>query len=441
MRYARWTPVKARGLVAALTVGLLYAATAGAAGATATTVRESVASNGGQANGYSADAAISADGQFVAFVSGASNLVPGDTNGATDVFVRDRQAGTTSRVSVPTGGGQANGDSDVPAISADGRFVVFISAASNLVSGDTNGVADVFVRDRRAGTTSRVSVAAGGGQANGTSFDPSISADGRFVAYSSAASNLVRGDSNDTYDVFVLDRQTATTTRVSVRSNGSQANNVSYTPRISGDGRSVAFVSLASNLVPGDTNRTADVFVHDRQSGTTSRVSVSSDGHQAAKRRSDAPSISADGRFVAFVSLASNLVPGDTYGKADVFVRDRQSGTTSKVSLRSDGDQVNWPSLDPSISADGRYVAFRSGAAKLVAGDTNGKPDLFVRDRRTGTTSRVSLRSNDGQANGNSDVASISADGRFVAFDSSASNLVPGDTNGVSDIFVRGPLF
>ena len=286
-----------------------------------------------------------------------------------------RLPGATSR-----DGGQANGDSDVPTISADGRFVVFISAASNLVSGDTNGVADVFVRDRQAGTTSRVSVAAGGGQANGTSFDPSISADGRFVAYSSAASNLVPGDGNDTNDVFVLDRQTATTTSVSVRSNGSQANNVSYTPRISGDGRSVAFVSLASNLVPDDTNRTADVFVHDRQSGTTSRVSVGSDGRQAAKRRSDAPSISVDGRFVAFVSLASNLVPGDTYGKADVFVRDRQTGTTSMVSLRSDGDQVDWPSLDPSISADGRYVAFRSGAAKLVAGDTNGKPDLFVRD-------------------------------------------------------------
>jgi|RhiMethySRZTD1v2_1073278.scaffolds.fasta_scaffold17610_2 Tol biopolymer transport system component len=453
MRYAERTSVKAsqiasgaatpraRGFVAVLTVVLLFAATGGAAGATATTVRESVGSNGGQANSFGADPAISADGRFVAFISGASNLVPGDTNGAIDVFVRDRQAGTTSRVSVPTGGGQANDFSDVPAISADGRFVAFISAASNLVPGDTNGVFDVFVRDRQAATTSRVSVASGGGPANGTSFNPSISADGRFVAFSSAASNLVAGDSNDSNDVFVFDRQTATTTMVSVRSNGGQANNGSSTPSISGDGGSVAFVSVASNLVSGDTNRMADVFVHDRQSGTTSRVSVSSDGHQAAKRRSDSPSISADGRFVAFVSLASNLVADDTFGKADVFVHDRQTGATSMVSLRTNGAQVDWPSLDPSISADGRYVAFRSGAAKLVAGDTNGKPDEFVHDRQTGTTSRVSVRTNGGQANGNSDVASISADGRFVAFDSFASNLVAGDTNGVSDVFVRGPLY
>src|SRR5215510_11605429 len=431
-----------RGFVAVLSVGLLFATAGVAAGATATTSRESVNSNGGQADSFSEMPSISADGRYVTFVSDSSNLVAGDTNGRTDVFVRDRQAGTTSRVSVSSNGNQANRGSDMPSISADGRFVVFVSVATNLVPGDTNGMGDVFVRDRQAGTTSRVNVDSNGDQADGEGFNPTISADGRFVAYSSGASNLVDGDTNDTYAVFVRDRQTGTTSRVSVRSNGDQANNVSYTPSISADGGSVAFVSLASNLVSGDTNGQADVFVRDRQAGTTTRVNVSSDGHQAAKRRSEKPSISADGRFVAFNSLAANLVPGDMYGKADVFVHDLQTGTTSLVSRRSDGTQVNWPSLDPTISADGRYVAFRSGAAKLVVGDTNRKTDVFVRDRQTGTTSLVSVRSNGAQANANcdNDTPSISADGQFVAFASFASNLVPGDTNGQTDVFVRGPL-
>jgi Tol biopolymer transport system component len=170
-------------------------------------------------------------------------------------------------------------------------------------------------------------------------------------------------------------------------------------------------------------------------------VSVRSNGDQANNRRSEAPSISADGRSVAFVSLASNLVAGDTNGKADVFVHDLTTGTTSRVSVRSNGNQANHPCLDPSITADGRYVAFRSGATNLVPGDTNGvKTDIFVHDRTTATTSRVSVRSNGNQANGYSFAPSLSADGRFVAFHSYATNLVSGDTNDMPDIFVHGPL-
>jgi Tol biopolymer transport system component len=285
-----------------------------------------------------------------------------------------------------------------------------------------------------------VSVRSNGDQANGASSSPSISADGRYVVFTSDATNLVPGDTNGVGGVFVRDRSTGTTSMVSLRSDGDQSNAGGYDPSISADGRYVVFTSLATNLVPGDTNGKADVFVHDRSTGTTSRVSVRSNGDQANNRRSDEPSISADGRYVAFVSGAANLVRGDTNGKADVFVHDRQTGTTSRVSVRSNGDQVNWPSLDPSISAHGRYVAFRSGAANLVPGDTNGKADVFVHDRQTGTTRRVSVRSNGDQANGYSHAPSISADGRYVAFHSYATNLVSSDTNGMPDVFVSGPL-
>ena len=247
----------------------------------ALTERVSVATDGSQGYGGSPEKpAISADGRYVAFESGSSNLVAGDTNGFEDVFVRDLQSGTTQRVSVATGGTQGNGFSSEPAISADGRYVTFSSAASNLVPGDTNGAPDVFVRDRRSGTTQRVSVAAAGTQGNGDSGSSAIGADGRYVAFVSRASNLVPGDTNGTSDVFVRDLQLGTTQRVSVATDGTQADGASFNVAISADGRYVAFDSYASNLAPGDTNQAGDVFVRDLQSGTTQRVSVATDGSQ-----------------------------------------------------------------------------------------------------------------------------------------------------------------
>src|SRR5207249_1268748 len=213
-----------------------------------------------------------------------------------------------------------------PALSADGRFVAFGSDATNLVAGDTNGTTDVFVHDRQTGTTERVSVASGGGtQGNGKSGGffafPALSADGRFVAFQSDATNLVAGDTNGTTDVFVHDRQTATTERVSV-------NGFSAGPALSADGRFVAFHSTGSNLVAGDTNGATDVFVHDRQTGTTERVSGASDGTQG-NDASAGPALSADGRLVAFHSSATNLVAGDANRAYDVFVHDRAVSTTT----------------------------------------------------------------------------------------------------------------
>ena len=425
------------GVVTAVASLLLAGGTAAAApaAAAATTTRVSVGSAEQQGNGFSVGAAVSSGGRYVAFASEASNLVAGDSNGVADVFVRDRLAGTTRRVSVGPSGQQANDASGFrPTISANGRYVAFASFASNLVPGDVNGVGDVFVRDLVAGTTRLVSVGLGGPGDNG-SFEPAISADGRHVAFSSAARNLVPGDTNEVADLFVHDLLAGMTSRVSVGPSGREANGRSTEPAISADGAVVAFASEASNLVAGDSNGMFDVFVRDRLAGTTRRVSVGPGGRQA-NGNSSAPALSADGRFVAFNSEASNLVTGDT-GFVDVFVRDRATGTTRRISVARGGGQANGLSASPSLSADGRFVAFTSEASNLVAGDSNGQTDVFVRDRVAGVTRRVSVGPGGRQANGASSGASISANGRHVGFESSATNLVPGDTNGQTDVFVH----
>lgn len=385
-----------------------------------------------QANGASFDPVMSTDGQFVAFESGANNLVSGDTNGYQDIFVRDRQSGTTSRVSIASDGTQANHTSHDTAISADGRYVAFMSLATNLVAGDTNGVYDAFVHDRLAGQTIRVSVASDGAQGDAPAQEVAISADGHFVAFSSAANNLVVGDTNDDYDIFVRDQETGQTTLVSVALNGTPAGG-SYQPALSADGRYVAFLSAAANLVSGDTNGYVDIFVRDRQTGQTSRVSVATNGTQA-NNASYHPAISAAGQYVTFDSDASNLVGGDANGAGDVFIHDRQTGQTSRVSVTTFGVGGNAYAGWPAVSADGRYVAYWSAATNLVSGDTNGFDDVFVRDRQTGQTSRVSTGGT--EADQISRIAVISADGRYVAFTSDAGNLVNGDTNDETDIFV-----
>ncbi|MFO0980863.1 MAG: calcium-binding protein [Planctomycetota bacterium] len=419
-------------------LALAWASSTGGVLLAQATTRVSVDSQGGEGNDLSEAPAVSADGRFVAFASVASDLVPGDTNGWEDVFVHDRQTGATTRVSVDTQGGQGNNPSFNPAVSADGRFVAFASVASNLVPGDTNDSCDVFVHDRQTGVTTRVSVDSQGGQSGGALLDaPAVSADGRLVAFTSGASDLVPGDTNQKRDVFVHDRQTGETTRVSVDSQGGQGYDDSRFASISADGRLVAFSSGADNFVPGDTNYEWDVFVQDRETGETTRMSVDSQGGQA--NANSAPgAISADGRFVTFWSYASNLVPGDTNGLGDVFVHDRETGETTRVNVDSQGRQTSgayWGT--PAISADGRFVAFAADAGELVPGDTNEVPDVFVRDRQMGETTRASVDSRGGQGNDRSWKPAISADGELVAFSSDASNLVRNDSNERSDIFVH----
>ncbi|MET0201459.1 MAG: aminotransferase class I/II-fold pyridoxal phosphate-dependent enzyme, partial [Gaiellaceae bacterium] len=342
----------------------------------------------------------------------------------------------------------------------DEAYVEFVTARQDrllriayAVCGDANRAEDVFVHDRKTGRTTRLSVDSHGRQANGGSWFPAISADGRYVAFQSLASNLVRVDTNKLSDVFVRDLATVRTTRVSVDSRGAQARcNAgpceSTSPVLSAHGRYVAFQSSATNLVPHDTNRLGDVFVHDRRTGKTIRVSVRSDGKQAAGDRThpgrNAPAISADGRFVAFHSLDTNVVPGDTNRTADVFVRDLKRHRTTRVSVSSADKQSNGESLGGlTISADGRFVAFTSLASNLVPRDANDITDVFLRDLRTGTTTLASrgiggVQGNDASAVGGAGSGlELSNSARVLAFSSWAGNFVPGDTNGRADAFVR----
>lgn len=394
-----------------------------------TTFRVSVDSAGVQANGSSGGGVISADRRFVAFSSSASNLVAGDTNLTSDVFVHDLQTDETTRVSVGPAGEQGNEHSVEPAISADGRYVAFSSRANTFVPNDTNAQYDIFVTDRQTGAIERVNVTSAGAE-TGHSQNASISADGRYVAFLSLSPSLVPNDTNGANDAFVHDRLTGITTRVSVATGGAQASALSTgsTTSISADGRYVAFES--NDPVLGSANNRSDVFVHDRQTGQTTLVSVNSGGTDG-NEHSEEPSLSASGRVIAFTSLASDLITGDTNDRRDIYVRDLQTGTTTRESFNSAQDAVH-----PRISADGRFVLYSTLAGLVVPGDTNGEVDAFVKDRLTGTTTRVSVDSNGAEGLGRSVGSSISPDGRMIVFESDAPNLVANDTNG-EDVFVH----
>jgi Tol biopolymer transport system component len=436
-----------------LVVGALLAlapATAAFAGTDGAprTERVSVSSSGAQGDAGAGGAALSADGRFAVFASTSRNLVPRDTNKVTDVFVRDRQTGKTERVSVSSSGAQANGWSeDVPAISGDGRYVAFLSSATNLVPGrDRNGrEADVLVRDRKLHKTIRASVSSGGKQGGTGTFAErvAISGDGRFVAFVSRSELAFEDRRNSHRDVFVRDLRTHKTELVSVGLDGTVGDALSVEPAISADGRFVAFSSRATNLVPGQKHRVFDVYVRDLKTHRTTAVSVNSSGGPAW-RTSINPSISADGRFVSFTSRAANLVADDTNGFDDVFLRDLQTGTTERISVSSGGAQSvqDQSGAGPfSLSADGRFAVFESTAQDLAPGDANGSlADVFLRDVAGHTTRRVDVNSAGVQASDSSSWATISADGRFVGFWSEAKNLAPPNANHWGNAFVRGPL-
>lgn len=403
------------------------------------TTRVSVTSDGIESNAYSNHPFISGNGRYVVFTSGATNLVPGDTNNVPDVFVHDLQNHTTARVSIATDGTQSNAESGYDAaISADGRYIAFNSGGSNLVPNDTNDEYDIFVRDQIAGTTERVSLTYDGNQSdNDASTGIDISADGRYVVFSTPASNMVPNDTNSAYDIFMRDRLLETTVRISIASDGSEANHNSHRPSISGDGQVVAFYSFATNLVSNDTNNEYDVFVSNLNKGTTTRVSVNSNGEEANSSSSD-PSISQDGNYVTFGSGANNLVLEDTNDLNDIFVSTLTSGVIERVSVGAGGVEGNGHNTQSDLSADGRFVVFSSASTNLVEGDTNGVVDIFVYDRLVHQTTRVSLSTTGDQGNLTADSdPSISHDGSMITFASAASNLVPGDTNNLLDVFVR----
>lgn len=400
------------------------------------TTRVSLTSAGVQQDADSFLSVISADGKFVAFVSNSPVLVPGDTNGVNDIFVRNIDAGTTERVSVSSAGVEANGASFNPAISSDGRYVAFASDASNLVDSDSNGATDIFVHDMVTGSTVLVSVSSSSEQGNAASVEPAISADGNVIAFASDASNLVDSDTNATTDVFVRNLSSGTTERISVSTANDEGDYDSHKPSISSDGNLVAFYSYADNLVSDDTNIAGDIFVRDIDNSSTIIASAASDG-TIGNSSSINPSISPDGNFVAFESSATNLIPSDTNGVSDVFVRDLNAGTTDIVSISSTGEQGNRAAMNPSVSSDGKFIAFWSLSSNLVPDDTNDAFDIFVRDVTNGTTERDSVSTAGDQSNNGSPFPSISANGRYVTFTSYAENLVADDNNGKADVFLR----
>lgn len=430
-------------LLAAITVVMLTGGAAVAAdhGPTGlTTDLVSISAKGRQANSYAYEPAVSGNGRYVAYFSDASNLVPGDTNGWNDVFVYDTMNRAVERVSVTSDEAQVARGGNQPAISDNGRYVAFASDDPGLVPGDTNGFSDIFVRDRLAGTTTRVSVTSTGQeQSGGGAAAAELSGDGRYVVYWSAASDLVAGDTNENMDVFRFDRLTGRTELVSVADDGQPGFGQSGYPGgpdISDDGRYVVFESDAANLVPDDGNGPAlDVFLRDMVAGRTYLISRASDG-TPGDVDSYWPSISSDGRFVAFNSDATNLVPADTNGEWDIFVRDRLAGLTTMVSVASNGVQGNDISYPPDISGDGRYVTFFSIASNLVPADTNGTWDIFVHDRLSGVTVRASVSSTGTQSNNSSQLPSISYDGHAVGYESDATNLVRPDHNRTTDAFL-----
>lgn len=394
--------------------------------ALATLTLVSANAKGESGDGLSRGAVISADGRYVAFMSAATNLLPGDTNGKTDIYLYDARQRMLARISMGVEGAEANGDSSSPAISADGNCIAYVSAANNLVMGDTNGVTDIFVYEQRTGLTTRVSVSTSGRQAQGASTAPAISSDGRYVAFRSAADNLLPNDTNGFEDIFVRDRQQQSTTRASVATDGMEANGPCVqTPSISADGRYVAFASHASNLDAHDTNDglAPDIFLRDRADETTLCISRPPHGTTGIGA-SNGPSLSADGRFVAFASFAGFLVSGDTNRTTDIFVYDRQAKTLVRESVNAQGVQANDASTATAISGDGRCLVYLSYASNLVARDENGFPDVFLRDRATGATLRVNTTANGEEADDDSSGPAINADGSAVVFTSWAGTLL-----------------
>jgi Tol biopolymer transport system component len=408
---------------------------------------QTAADSGGFSNGV----AISGDGAVVAFESAGTDLVPGDANSSEDIFLRDLGLGETRLGSTSHYGTQPDAGINFVALSGDGEILAFASSASNLVAGDTLGHRDIYV----AGTLGRVrgvvSVGPGGVLGNGPSGSPTLSGDGSLVAYDSFADNLVASDLNLTSDVFVHEVATGSTTRISVTSGGIEANDMSFSPSISTNGRYVAFISYGSNLEPGDINISRDVFLHDRQTGMTEAVSKTDGGSGLGDTDSgddrflgDGRYVSDDGRYIAFGSDATNLSAADTNIYRDIFVRDRTNSKTILVSQTAGGLSGNLDSDRPAMSRDGRYVVFVSDASDLVVGDSNAARDVFLADLLdpdNPVIERISVDSGGVQANGASGAnggLSLSDDGRFVYFSSQATNLIASDTNGVTaDIYVR----
>lgn len=398
----------------------------------------SISSAGTQADAASFVGSVDNSGTRVVFQSIASNLVPGDTLGFSDVFLRDRATGTTVALSASNGGTLGNQPSFQPQISGDGRWVVFASWAYDLMPGDLNNKCDIYRRDLQTGQIAIVSRSGAGLQASGDSRNPSISEDGARIAFASEATNLVAGDTNGFDDIFVVDVATGLVRRVSLAMGGAETNFHNYTPKLSADGNFVAFVSAATNLTPSDTNGRSDVFVHEIATGVTTLASGTPTGG-VGNDGSDNVFLSRDGRFVAFSSQATNLtndLPNALF--IHPFRHDRLLNSTVRIDLTATGVFANKNAFPIGVSQDGRYVWFRSSANQLSLGDVNGKADVFVRDVQLGVNTKLTQGYNGAPTQVDTDAGAISQDAAYLVIDSRTPNLIPSDVNNLGDVFVLG---
>lgn len=424
-------------------IGLPMQFTAAACDPNASITHISTALDGSDGNGMAVFPSISPNGRYVAYVSDSSNLVAGDNNSQHDVFMYDRITCLTVRISVTSGGNEGNGGARLtfPSLSSDGHYVAFVSEASNLVEGDSNRKADVFVHDLQSGQTLLVSRASDGTQGNGEAVHALISGDGRYVMFDSFATNLVSGDVNNKPDVFLRDLQSGETRRISSASNGDESNGDSSLGKdmISADGQTLLLASNATNLAANDLNLHYDVFLHDLQSGQTGLAALAPGGAQVNPNIEDG-AISDSGQMIAFASTASNLVSGDNNNQRDIFVLERQTGQISRVSVSSLLAESNGKSYSTDLSANGRYVTFLSAASNLVADDSNTKADAFLHDLQTGETTRIST-GNGFQAEEDIETIDLAGSSNFAVFMTRAGNLVNGDNNQTYDVFlVKVPI-
>jgi Tol biopolymer transport system component len=442
-----------------LILALLSAVTITASAKDVSLTRVSMAWDGSQTDGPSWESVISADARYVAYVANADNVIQNGTKGS-NVFLYDQKNVKTELVSVASDGGPADGDSYGPSISSDGRYIAFASEAKNIADNPGTGGRQIYVRDRKTGQTKIISLPLNVSVPEEDAGDPSISGTGRYVAFRSFPGNLISSGGDQMSQIFVRDIVKNTLYLVSKSPSGEKGNDDSGVyggPSISSDGRFVAFQSYSTNLVKGDTNGASDIFLNDRNTGKTIRISVSSKWNQS-NGGSVSPAISGNGRYIAFISDATNLVPGDTNGKTDVFVYDRITKKTERVSVSSSGKQANGDSLsnstpnNVSLSWDGRFVVFTSQASNLAPGGVSNtcssmglsspgsgtSPcfNIYIRDRKTGKTTRITSAKDGGLANGDSLMPSMSHNGNWLTFVSAADNMIPNDTNGLTDIFV-----
>ena len=406
-------------------------------------------------NGRAYQPDMSPNGQYIVYESEATDLISGDTNGEGDVFLYNIQSGSISRISEPFAVGEPNGWSRQPSVSETGNYIAFTSDADNLVTGDTNGFSDVFVFSQTSQQLRRVSIASDDSQADLFSDNPAISSSGRFIAFMSFATNLVNPPPStfSQFQVYLHDRNPdedfpwdepgqILTIPVSINSNGDLANGLAgFRGRlaVSDDGMTIAFVSSATNLVANDTNGVDDVFIHRRDPDNnnipdepglieTIRVSVSSLGEQGDLDSYDVQ-MSADGDLIVFNSEATNLVPGDTNGRSDVFVHNRPFGTTTRVSVSSSGVENPGGGQVPDISANGRYITFHANDSTLVNPTCLAMLDCVYRhDRQTGQTDLITYQPDGTPSWGHTYQPVISDGGNKIAF-LSENGFLDGNTS------------